>query len=74
MELPVRNQEEETYFFYPKFNDSIDKSFKVSVTSGQVGEMQRLDIHKEFYKDLEREQDRKTHTEKYHIISQYLKY
>ena len=44
----------------------------MSVTSGQIGQMQRLDIHKEFYKDLEREQDRKTHTEKYPIFSEEL--
>ena len=40
------------------------------MTSSQIGLMQRYDIHKEFYKDLEREQDRKTHTEKYDILTE----
>ena len=44
---------------------SVEKSFQISVTSDQIGQMQRLDIYKEYYKDLEREQDRKTHTEMY---------
>ena len=42
---------------------SVKKTYTITVKSSDVGKLTVYPIYKEFYRDLEREQDRKTHSE-----------